>query len=58
MCLFTPCMEFCGCVDYWLQIPIDREESNERMDKRINMIVCKENYLQNNSFINLMQPFV
>ena len=32
--LFTPCMECCGDVSC-LHIPIDREESNVRKDKRI-----------------------
>ena len=36
MFLFTPCMECCGHVNC-LRIPIDREESNERKDKRITM---------------------
>ena len=34
--LFTPCMECCGDVSC-LRIPIDREESNARKDKRITM---------------------
>ena len=36
MFLFTPCMECCDHAN-WLRIPIDREESNERKDKRITM---------------------
>ena len=34
--LFTPCMECCGDASC-LRIPIDREESNVRKDKRITM---------------------
>ena len=34
--LFTPCMECCGDTSC-LRIPIDREESNVRKDKRITM---------------------
>ena len=34
--LFTPCMECCGHANC-LRIPIDREESNVRKDKRITM---------------------
>ena len=35
--LFTPCMECCGDTSC-LRIPIDREESNARKDKRITMV--------------------
>ena len=34
--LFTPCMECCGNASC-LHIPINREESNVRKDKRITM---------------------
>ena len=34
--LFTPCMKCCGDASC-LRIPIDREESNVRKDKRITM---------------------
>ena len=34
--LFAPCMECCGDASF-LRIPIDREESNVRKDKRITM---------------------
>ena len=34
--LFTPCMECCGDASC-LRIPIDKEESNVRKDKRITM---------------------
>ena len=35
--LFAPCMECCGDASC-LCIPIDREESNVRKDKRITMV--------------------